>query len=146
MALPRSSRSAHVSVLPAARDTTSQREASCWKARIPIAFSPSVRLSPTLADSKRFRATSRNRSGLMPRPLSSMAIIGYRLLRLSTTLMRPPRLASTYSSAALDTNSLQRVLRVLVGLTTDEDGFGQIADPEANSFRWHDGDCTAKGS
>lgn len=46
------------SSLPMARDTMSQRVASCWKSRMPIAFSPSVRSLPALADSKRLRATS----------------------------------------------------------------------------------------
>jgi hypothetical protein len=49
---------AQVSGLASVLDTTSHRPPSCWTARIPIAFSPSVRASPTLEDSNRLRATS----------------------------------------------------------------------------------------
>ena len=91
VAFPRSRWRTQLSGLGAVRDTTSHLPQSCWKARIPMAFSPRVRSSPALEDSKRLRATSRRRSGLMPRPESSTAITGYRPLRRSTTLMRSPR-------------------------------------------------------
>lgn len=76
VALPRSRRRTWLSVLSSARETMSQRPPSCWKARMSMAFSPSVRLSPALDDSNRLRATARSRSGPIPRPQSSTAITG----------------------------------------------------------------------
>ena len=93
--------------LPSARDTISQRPPSCWNASRPIAFSPSVRSSPALADSNRLRATWRRRSGDMPRPTSSTAITARAPRRRRRMRIRSPAIPhSAYSSAALETNSL----------------------------------------
>ena len=52
--------------------------------------------------------------------------------------MRSPRFpASTYSSAAFETNSFERVLGVLVGLAADEDGLGQVPDAQTDPLGRH---------
>ncbi|HYX87037.1 MAG TPA: hypothetical protein VE777_18875 [Gaiellales bacterium] len=106
VARPRSSRNARVRSPPAGRVTTSHRPPSCWNAKRPIAFSPSVRSSPALVDSKSPWATSRSCSAVRPRPSSETAITGRLPFLRRTTRMRAPRIpASAYSSAALETNS-----------------------------------------
>ena len=73
---PKAWASSQVSELPYALQTSSQRPPSCWKASMPIAFSPRVRISPTFDDSKRLLATVLSRSGDIPRPMSSTAMTG----------------------------------------------------------------------
>ncbi len=111
VAWPRASLSTHVSALSWARDTMSHRSPSCWKASRPMAFSPRVRSSPTFWLSKRLRASSRRRSGDIPRPSSSTAMTGRWPLRRRMTRIRAPRSSLwAYSSAALETNSLRASL------------------------------------
>ena len=62
-----------VAVDPSGRVTMSHRPPSCWKARMPIAFSPIVRGSSTLAELNRLRAISRRRSRTSSRIYANMA-------------------------------------------------------------------------
>ena len=130
-ASPRRSRNVHVSSLPSARDTMSQRPPSCWNASRPIAFSPSVRSSPALADSNRLRATWRRRSGDMPRPTSSTAITA---MTPSTPQEDADPLAGDPALGVLvgrvGDELVERVLRILVRLARHQHGLGEVADAQ----------------
>jgi len=105
-----------------------------------MAFSPNVRSSPALADSKRLRATPRSRSGDIRAPTSSTATTESALCGGAplgsahhdgrARRSRPPRSRRTRSGRRSGPG---------VGLARHEDGLGQVSYPQTDLLGRHSG-------